>query len=496
MKTLRVISMGKDRIRQALQKQRVRTISDPRACARRSLAVHVLIAHLMLTACASGGGSADSGAPPSGPHSPPPSDSSPPPDSGPSPDPNPLPPDGPPQTPPPTSLNVPVGTSGKTELVPVRAINLSLGRAFGAGPDLGGMITLDQAWHPYWLNLRHVTRAAPSSPDLVGWLAPTDRQVRFTGHIAPNMSYTIASLHDGMPRGEYNGGGNLTLSAGFRKSDFSIARGRTAQRHFGLLTLPTDGGANLLSTHAFESPYLGLMGVADAVSLTHELNSNLAVRVGVASDHFVESERTGRTNVLVTEVIMRPSNALGILIQFGDAVEEGRLLGARGGGPLALPSSSSTTFAGMAGFVQVNEMLEVFGQASLGFTEPGPPRSGLISSISDIRSSNFAIGMARTGVFIADDRLTLALSQPLRVDKGAAAIERPVGWSADGSILRDRESISLEPEGRELDVELGYQRGIGEYGSADLSWVSQLNPGHDRTASPAHALAIRMRVRF
>jgi hypothetical protein len=142
------------------------------------------------------------------------------------------------------------------------------------------------------------------------------------------------------------------------------------------------------------------------------------------------------------------------------------------------------------------DRLELFGQASLGFTDPAGSAQGLLQDVSPLRSSSFGIGIANREVLAANDRLTIALSQPLRVDAGTAIFDRAVGWSPDGSILRRRERISLEPEGRETDIEVGYLFPLGRNLNMSLNWLSQIEPSHNRDASPAHTLALKLRAKF
>jgi hypothetical protein len=150
----------------------------------------------------------------------------------------------------------------------------------------------------------------------------------------------------------------------------------------------------------------------------------------------------------------------------------------------------------VAGSLNLNDTLELFGQGSLGFTDPAESEQGLIEEVSALQSSSFGFGIAHREVLAANDRLTVALSQPLRVDAGTAVFDRAVGWSLDGRILRQRERISLEPEGRETDIEIGYLLPLGRNANMSFNWLSQLEPGHDRNASPTHTLALKLRVKF
>jgi hypothetical protein len=76
---------------------------------------------------------------------------------------------------------------------------------------------------------------------------------------------------------------------------------------------------------------------------------------------------------------------------------------------------------------------------------------------------------------------------------GRAEIDRPLGRTFEGQIVRRREQIGLSPAGRELDLELGYRLSVPAAGELSLNWLTRLQPGHDAGAGPDHAVALRLR---
>ena len=61
-----------------------------------------------------------------------------------------------------------------------------------------------------------------------------------------------------------------------------------------------------------------------------------------------------------------------------------------------------------------------------------------------MRSDAWALGIARNDVVSGGDRLSLSLSQPLRVSAGRAEINAPTGRTDTGTVLR--ESGSRQPD--------------------------------------------------
>ncbi|HEX6143274.1 MAG TPA: hypothetical protein VFZ01_11175, partial [Geminicoccaceae bacterium] len=118
---------------------------------------------------------------------------------------------------------------------------------------------------------------------------------------------------------------------------------------------------------------------------------------------------------------------------------------------------------------------------------------GLIRDFSVLTSVGAALGVAQDAVFRPGDRLMVGIAQPLRVEAGRAVFDRPVGRDAAGEVQRARTALELEPEGREVDLEVGYRLRLPVVGDTALNWLVRLEPGHDPDAAPEHLVAVRVR---
>jgi hypothetical protein len=248
----------------------------------------------------------------------------------------------------------------------------------------------------------------------------------------------------------------------------------------------------------FTSPYLALADGGDGVALAQGLAPGWSLRVGLgrAEREGYEPGTSGANTVLVGELVRFMADRWRLGLQFGQLQEQGRMLDASGGGALGLPDGSSTTFLGLAGRAELGARFELFGQTNMGLTRPQGPGQGLLQNVAMLPSSSFGLGVARRGLAVAGDRLILAAAQPLRVEAGDAEIDRPLGRTFDGQIVRRRERIALAPAGRELDLELGYHLPVAAAGELSLNWLTRLQPGHDAGAGPDHAIALRLRRRL
>jgi hypothetical protein len=341
--------------------------------------------------------------------------------------------------------------------------------------------------------------------DLLDWLSPSNHELGLSGRVTQQFALglnfsarAVSTLSESRQYESDEFANGFALTADFDGARVSLLRAWGLERHFGFSAEASTEEYNLMGSSAFASPYLSLMGTGDGLVFAREVSENaLSLRFGFATERSPRSaEARGDAKVWIGEVIGRHANGSWIGLQLGSTLEGNRLLGSEGNGAFELPPTSTTLFTGLAGSLYLNDRLELFGQASLGFTDPAGSAQGLLEDVSALRSSSFGFGIAHREVLSANDRLTVALSQPLRVDAGTAIFDRAVGWSPDGSILRQRKRISLEPEGREIDIEVGYLFPLGRNVNMSLNWLSQLEPSHNRDASPAHTLALKLRARF
>ena len=254
---------------------------------------------------------------------------------------------------------------------------------------------------------------------------------------------------------------------------------------------------DLLTSGAFASPYLALADGGDGVALAQRLGPGWSLRVG-----FGQADRggddpyaSGANTALAGELVRFGTDGWRLGLQFGQLQEQGRMLDASGGGALGMPDGASTSFLGLAGHAELGS-LELFGQANMGLTRPNGPAQGLLQDMSTLPSSSFGLGVGRRDLATSGDRLSVALAQPLRVEAGDAELDRPLGRTFEGQIVRRRERIDLSPAGRELDLELAYGLPLAAVGDVSVNWLTRLQPGHDAEAAPEHAVTLRLHRRF
>lgn len=404
-------------------------------------------------------------------------------------------------------LTVPLEASVDGAGAPLLETRLRLGGAFGAGPSLGRAIFLDGYGRPYPVDLDRRRSSTKVTPDLGNWLAPDEERLAFSAPLGADGSLSL-QLGERRQRAPLD----LTSQEVDRRieeqfalgaalgdaSRFTVVHGLSLQGQFGLAGDDRSAVPGLLTRSTFASPYLALADGGDGLALAQQLHDRWSLRVGLARAEPGERDPYGSSDntLMLGELVGDVTDRLRLGLQFGQLQEQDRVLDTSGGGALGLSDGSSTTFVGLAGRTELTSNLELFGQGNLGLTRPGGAGEGLLQNLSMLYSSSFGLGLARRDLAVAGDRLALAVSQPLRVEAGDAAIDRPLGRTFDGRIVRRRDRVDLAPEGRELDLELGYRIAVAGVGELSANWLTRLQPGHDTGAAPDHAVALKLHRRF
>ena len=72
----------------------------------------------------------------------------------------------------------------------------------------------------------------------------------------------------------------------------------------------------------------------------------------------------------------------------------------------------------------------------------------------------------------------------------------PVARTLDGAVVYDQERVDVVPTGREIDLQLAYQRPLG--GGTDVAgWAMvRREPGHDADAGMAYGVGMKLDVEF
>jgi subtilase-type serine protease len=167
-------------------------------------------------------------------------------------------------------------------------------------------------------------------------------------------------------------------------------------------------------------------------------------------------------------------------VRFGAALagEQGAVMGLDGGAAFDFGSGSAIGALSFGLEQPLSPGLNVFGRFEYGAAARQGGGSGLVSDLSGLTFSGMEIGASFADTLTSGDRLTLSLSQPLRIESGTIEMTRPVARTADGSIINQTSSAELNASGRQMDLNLSYQATLPNQASLSLGLKHAVSAGH------------------
>ena len=153
--------------------------------------------------------------------------------------------------------------------------------------------------------------------------------------------------------------------------------------------------------------------------------------------------------------------------------ENQSLLGSQGSG--AFGQLSGETLFLSAGLDTRFGDWQLAAQGEIGQVNPAVSQSRFIDNVSSLSTSAFRLAASRP--FANGSALRFSLSQPLRVNSGAASLSLPTGRTQEGTVVGKTLSAPLTPSGRQLDLSA----------QLDLPWLGgDLSLGATRSVQPRH----------
>ncbi|MHA6298365.1 S8 family peptidase [Devosia sp. CAU 1758] len=160
------------------------------------------------------------------------------------------------------------------------------------------------------------------------------------------------------------------------------------------------------------------------------------------------------------------------------AGEQGAVMGLDGGAAFDLGDGSAIGALSLGLEQPVAPDLTLFGRFEYGAMARQGGGDGIISDLSGLTFSGMEFGASFADALAAGDRLTLSMSQPLRIETGTLETTRPVARLADGSIVNQTSSADLASSGRQLDLGMSYQASLPNQASVSFGLKQSINFGH------------------
>jgi len=217
--------------------------------------------------------------------------------------------------------------------------------------------------------------------------------------------------------------------------------------------------------------------------LGHKLNSKTKFKLllGRSGQEWQEYNLKSNSYVMMVRVDHQLFSSANFGLDLGLMNENGSVLGSLSDGAISLGKGASTAFINGRFDMAFAKKFNFFAKASYGMTNVTAADLSLVEQIDNLTSGSFAIGITANSFLQKGDRLSFAVSQPLRVMSGQANLSYVASrdYQTD-SLSFIRNQASLSPTGREIDFELAYRIADLFGAQIDFNILHQINPNHNR----------------
>ena len=182
--------------------------------------------------------------------------------------------------------------------------------------------------------------------------------------------------------------------------------------------------------------------------------------------------------------------------QLGLVNEASGLVGSSGVGALKLGENMQTWFAGGTTGWTFGSWQAV-ASAYVGLTQADDEVQGsLFVDMSSLISSTMSFGVRRADIFSRGDRFSLFITQPLRVESGAAKLRFAVARTRYGDVILSETQADLAPSGREIELEASYFYPLSAASKLTLAAGVIRDRGHEAGAPLEARMMARWQLKF
>lgn len=261
---------------------------------------------------------------------------------------------------------------------------------------------------------------------------------------------------------------SFTQPLGLNGSQFTLSQGFSPRQVDRLSSLSTQ--QNTLSRSAFSDAFLpdsvdavtSILALGNVESGQFDLLASSVAPgdVPFLNDPLLADPQTDLATVSTVRLgYTRQISRATLRIETGFQDEPDTILGAWfADGFFGEQNGTETVYSAFAGKIDLSSRISLLGRYSLGFSQlPEIGASGLVTSGSTLRSSQFSLGLQGTGLFARNDQLSLSISQPLQVRSGGLTLTLPTGFDQQSEqVSFSTISTDFGSSARQFDLEAAY----------------------------------------
>ncbi len=207
----------------------------------------------------------------------------------------------------------------------------------------------------------------------------------------------------------------------------------------------------------------------------------------------------GRNDGFVADVVLGAPGRFQLNVSAGQMRERDAFLGSRA-------SSAFLGGSAISQFGRVGILAPLGGKFALqanyvtAMTSVRTASDGLFAGFSKQRSEAMALSLIADDVVTKGSRLTLGVSQPLRLASGTASLNLPqkvlIRAPGDYSYLYEANGVNLTPSGREIRYTMDYSQRLSDTARFSLSGMAISQPGHNANARMGVAGMASIKLKF
>ena len=408
-------------------------------------------------------------------------------------------------------LTVALTTSSDGTKVPLSGTALSLGSSLaldGAGAALlGKAISLDDDNFPFGVDLGRSAAVQSRTTGLEAFIGSSDR--RTTSVATETWGYSLSLAedqeHDDPYRAEFAPSDTalkeaaalprMRMQSEIRDGvDVFFGFNGSSNTDAGLAqSLPETG--DFFQPTAFLAPFDQLSGEQTGGGATVELSDDTDLTVSAFAS--TDDDAGRQATLQKIELAHKTVGDIELRLGYGFMQEEGGYLGSEAKGAFGAESGGNSQYLDLSVLAPLNEKISLFGAYSRGNTDASGGADSLLSDYSTIHSEAFGAGLVVADLVEEGDGLSLMVGQPLRVTDGGAELTVPTERNQDGTLVQERATLDLSPDGREIAIETVYNVALDDENQAlTAGSFVRFNPDHDPDADPDVGIGLTYKLKF
>ena len=271
----------------------------------------------------------------------------------------------------------------------------------------------------------------------------------------------------------------------------------------------SDGGTLTLgynqSTNNFENKVDPLSGFFNDNNFGNNYLVNPYFYTGSGDDYFMSFN--GDDNFGIDTFTNANNNDLGLAFNFnpiasnednfadlqfvlGSNFEQNKFLNSYSSGVFSTGEMSNTNFTGLKYVKNISDDYTFVGSGFAGYTHIDKASNSYIDKSTPLLTTTFTLGLAKDNFLEEDQKLGFFVNQPQRVEKGSMNLRLPTSSDRDRTVTYSNLNIDLEPDARQLNYDLIFNKKITELSNLSANFTHVQNGDHSKNSASQNFISL------